>query len=118
VGRTIGIHAALKWDDNWYEAAHFYLCQSMIDETKEFLHVGGGVICTVHVNGHRELTTNDSHKAKIECHKTKRFGLILADPKIIEVVPMKGRQGIWFADIHDCVGAIPPGFPGSFENPD
>jgi len=99
VGKEIGIHASQKWDDTALEAAKPYLWPPHWEATHSFLRIGGALIGTVCVVDARELTSEDSKRALIDCGSVKRHGLYLAYPKSIEAIPMRGKQGIWYADI-------------------
>jgi hypothetical protein len=99
VGKTIGIHVALKWDDDALEAAAPFLSQFQISRTQQFLRVGGGIICTAFAYDHRELDSLDNGSSLIDCTHLTRYGLFLRDIRPIEVIPAKGKQGIWYADI-------------------
>jgi hypothetical protein len=98
VGKRIGIHAALKWDKNAIGMALPYLDANQYQRSRNFLHIGGAIICTVFVSEFRQLTPEDAPKALIECDTT-RYGLILTDVKQIEAIPCRGYQGIWNHDI-------------------
>lgn len=97
LGKRIGIHATTKWDDKAMEMAAPYLTYEQFEQTKNFLRIGGAVICTAKVAGVRWLcnTPGDERRALIECN-TKRFGLFLEDVESIEAIPAKGKQGIWY----------------------
>jgi len=94
--KYIGIHAARKWDDTALDAARPYLTEEQIDATNDFPCEGGIIIGTVWARYHRPLNAADSRAALIDCGSVKRFGLTLEDPQIIEAIPAKGRQGIWY----------------------
>ena len=96
VGKEIGIHATQKWDESALDAAKPYLWPPHWESTHSFLRIGGAIIGTVCVVDARELTADDSKRALIDCGNTKRHGLYLAYPKIIEAIPAKGKQGIWY----------------------
>lgn len=97
-GKTIGIHAALKWDDRAIEVAKEFLSSDQIKQTLEMLKIGGVMVGTVFVQRHRELWNSDSQDSLIDCKYTKRWGLVFRHVKVIEDVPMKGKQGIWYFD--------------------
>jgi len=99
VGKRIGIHASLKWDKDAMTLAANYLTYEQYDATRNFLRIGGAIICTAFVREHRRLTPSDAHLALIECDN-KRFGLFLEDVQSIEAIPAKGKQGIWYAPAH------------------
>lgn len=103
VGEKIGIHAGNTWDKDWKELAGPYLTKMQIDEVgllkNEFDlgHLKGEIICTAKVTAFRELFSNDSDFALIEC-SSLRYGLFLEDIKPIKPIPAKGKQGIWNYD--------------------
>lgn len=99
VGREIGIHCAQKWDSRAIELARPYLQDWQIAQTQQFLRIGGCVSWLATVIEGRRLDTSDERAALIEC-STERWGLILTDVKSIEAIPMKGHQGIWYADLN------------------
>lgn len=93
--RYIGIHAAQKWDESATEAARPYLTHWQIEQTKSFLRIGGAILGTVYARRTLCLRPEHSKAALIECY-SERFGLLLENPKIIEAIPAKGKQGIWY----------------------
>jgi hypothetical protein len=95
VGQRIGIHAGLHWDQDAIRLAQPYLTNEQVDVTKKYLRIGGGIIGTVKVTMHRELHAEDSPAALINCEHTRRWGLFLVEPRIIEAIPVRGKQGIW-----------------------
>jgi len=60
------------------------------------------ILGTVFVKEHRLLHDADSAAALINCHTTKRFGLVLSMPRQF-TTPIKasGHQGIWMFDINN-----------------
>jgi hypothetical protein len=99
VGKRIGIHVAVKWDDSALKLAEPYLSNFQISHTMEFLRLGGAIICTAFVSEHRELTNADSKNALIHCtNEPKRYGLFLEDVWEVEAIPCRGKQGIWYYD--------------------
>ena len=129
VGRRIGIHASMRWDNSWREAAHPFLSNARRGETvcwerdfieKKFPNLGI-VVCTAMVSEHRacdRTTCVDSHAALIECNSTQRFGLILSGVKTttyfslgVHKQPVKGKQGIFYIPEslvgENCCSAIP-----------
>lgn len=107
-GHRIGIHAGIKWDKNAIEIARPYLTENQIDQSNEFLRVGGAIICTAMVLSAFWLRNVDflgcsvasfSEDALIDCTQTTRFGLYLDDIRVIKAIPCKGRQGIWYHDV-------------------
>jgi hypothetical protein len=98
-GKTIGIHASLRWDDGAIDAARPYLTEKQITQTLNFLRIGGAIIGTVYVPTVRELAAEDSARALIDCDAVKRHGLELMYRNPIEAIPCRGKQGIWYADV-------------------
>jgi hypothetical protein len=93
VGRTIAIHAGLKFDDTAYAQATPYL---PIQKFKLTTDNRGKVLCLVEVEGFRELAADDSPKALIDCGQVKRYGLVLGKVwRLPEPQPARGSQGIW-----------------------
>jgi hypothetical protein len=99
VGKRIGIHKALKWDKDALVLAHPYLSNDQRERTMRFLRVGGAICWTALVKEHRALNESDSQAALIDCGETNRFGMFLEDVQMIEMIPCKGKQGIWYYDI-------------------
>jgi len=95
-GKWIGIHASVKWDEKAIEAASPYLLDWQIAKSKNFLKIGGAVIGRVAVTNFRPLTVEDSKCALIECESVQRYGLVLAYPHVVEAIPARGKQGIWY----------------------
>ena len=94
-GEVMGIHAGLRFEDLAMDLARQYLLEAQIVLANWIPPRGGALIGTVRVLEHRILTGEDSRSALIDCGNTTRYGLILADPKSIPGIPMKGKQGIW-----------------------
>jgi hypothetical protein len=96
-GKRIGIHATAKWDDTAIEAARPYLSEEQISDTLGFLRIGGAILGTVQVEwaSHQPLAAQFCKSALIEC-VTERYGLYLRFPRIIEAIPARGKQGIWY----------------------
>ena len=99
VGKRIGIHASLKWDNNWRELAGPFLSEKRMAQVDGWLKLGGAIICTAYVVNHRELDPLDNHQALIDCTHITRYGLILRDIKGIESIPCRGKQGIWYHEV-------------------
>ena len=99
VGKRIGIHCSLKWDDGAVDAARKYLTLDQIITTNRMLKIGGAIICTGLVKEFRKLMDADSPLALIDCGSVERYGLILEDVQTIEAIPCKGRQGIWYQEL-------------------
>lgn len=99
VGKRIGIHVGLKWDESAFRAASFFLDAQRMAISREFLRVGGAIICTARVRGVDWLTAKDSQAALIDCHSERRFGLFLANVHVIPAIACRGKQGIWYYDL-------------------
>lgn len=101
VGKRIGIHKAVKWDKDALRMASPYLNSIQHAASLDFLRIGGAICWTALVKDHRPLCSCDSQAALIEC-ETKRYGLLLEDVQMIEVIPCKGKQGIWYYDVPEA----------------
>ena len=64
------------------------------------IKIGGCLSATARVQKCGILTADDSKAALIDCYNITRFGLRLTDIKNFEMIPMKGKQGIWYEDIN------------------
>lgn len=95
-GKRIGIQASLTWDKTAIAAATPYLTPEQLATSNTFSRMGGAVICTAFVKEFRKLTEDDSRRSLINCGSVERYGLILEDVQIIEAIPCKGRQGIFY----------------------
>jgi len=95
LGQRIGIHAGMKWDDEWVSATYDYLSMENLIRTKNSIRVHGAIICTAFVEGYGKLYEKDSEQALIDCEYTTRYGLFLSDIKRMESIAVKGKQGIW-----------------------
>ena len=95
-GQRIAIHAGKKWDTNAIDAvaeAGRLMPSWIFDKSAHFF---GMVICTVRVEDFFLCRLEHSHDACIDCEGTLRYGLELADVKVIlHPVLAKGSQGIW-----------------------
>lgn len=98
-GKTIGIHASLKWDNDANIRALYYISQAQKLKTEYFKSIKGAIIGTVFVRQHRLLNGLDSQQALIDCKKTQRYGLILDNINPIEPIKISGKQGIWKCNI-------------------
>jgi hypothetical protein len=102
-GKTIAIHAAERWDDGWLKEAGPYMQSSARWHTENTLRhwkTAGRIVCTVRVVAHRPCAPGDSGPALVDCTRTNRFALVLADPKVIfPPISAKGRQGIFKVEI-------------------
>jgi hypothetical protein len=99
VGERVAIHAADRWDPDWVRAVEF-LTDEQIRETAKMYddpkYVGGCVLGSVMVMGHRLLYPTDSRAALIECGEGDRVGLILDGQKPLHMPIMcVGAQGIF-----------------------
>ena len=99
LGKRIGIHCSMRWDDAAIDAARAYLTEYQIVQTNNFLRTGNAIICTALVTGFRELYPLDNQQALIDCTHVTRYGLILSDIQRIELIPCKGKQGIWYVPV-------------------
>jgi hypothetical protein len=108
VGKRIGIHGSLKWDDGAIELATPWLSDKRAAMTRDFLKLGGAIICTAYAVNHRELDSLDNHQALIDCTHVTRYGLILRDIQSIEAIPCKGKQGIWYHEIPEVTSVPEP----------
>ena len=99
VGKTIGIHSAIKWDETAIDAARPFLPNEQIFSTQRMLRVGGAIRWTALVTAHRELNPLDNARALIDCTHVTRYGLFLDEVKQIEVIPCRGKQGIWYHEV-------------------
>jgi hypothetical protein len=98
-GKVVGIHATQHWDSGAIDLAHRYLTEEQRLKTSRFLGIGGCILGTVQALEHRSLGRSDSQYALIDCESTKRWGLDLANPKVIEAIPVRGKQGIWYYEV-------------------
>src|SRR6185503_5934183 len=100
VGRRIAICAAKHWDKGWLRDAAPFLSTERIEQTEQFQKTREpGLICTAMVDSSRLLWIDDEPKALIECLSVRRYGLFLKDVRVIEPVPVKGRQGISYVSV-------------------
>ncbi|MBU6232169.1 hypothetical protein KGP36_06000 [Patescibacteria group bacterium] len=96
-GRYIGIHAPLKWDNRALELAAPFLTYEQFGLSKDFLRVGGAIICKAFVRSAGKVGSMNSLSALIDCQSTTRYGLFLEDIEPLkEAIPCKGKQGIWY----------------------
>lgn len=106
-GKVIGIHATMKWDDNWDRWGQMYLTNLQRARTelgieKRFLErkykkMKGIIICTVKVLKFKECGYDDERKALIECIDVKRYGLVLENVRVLKTpIEVRGSQGIWY----------------------
>lgn len=105
-GQRIFIHASKAYDTSAsYEIFNFdnkAEIMNVVGMNEELLLAGGMIIGTVFVKDARWLTAEDSKAALIDCSRTKRFGLILTEPRIlVEPYSMRGSQGIMNFDVED-----------------
>jgi hypothetical protein len=101
-GRTIGIHATQHWDKSAIDLARPYLSPEQLWKTANFLKIGGAILGTVQALEHRKLGSSDSMHALIDCGPdTNRWGIVLTAPRVIEAIPARGYQGIWYHEIPD-----------------
>jgi len=95
-GKRIGIHASLKWDNDALTLARPFLDEEKRIRTQSFSRIGGAVICTAFIEQHKMCDESESRSALIDCGSTLRYGLILSNVEIIEAIPCKGKQGIFY----------------------
>jgi len=100
-GKMIGIHAGQTWDDDAIEYARKYLTLGQIALTNKDEIERGVLLGIVYVSRHRLLNKRDSRQALIDCGKVKRYGLMLNGPYLIEPIPLRGKQGIWYYNLKD-----------------
>src|SRR5512142_1369611 len=79
VGKRIGIHASLRWDNDAIRLASPYLTQVQVLRSEKMLRIGGAIICTAMVSEFRTLSQDDEQDSLIECRSVKRYGLVLTD---------------------------------------
>lgn len=96
IGKRIAIHSTAKWDDKAIEAAFDYVD----DPTKLIVEKSEpGIVGTAFVRDTRWLhQLTDSREALIDCFTVSRFGLLLENIQPCELIPCKGKQGIWYFD--------------------
>jgi hypothetical protein len=98
VGKLIGIHAALKWDQRAIEIARPYLTTDQVRQTIELFKSppAGCIVAVAQPQAHRLLTPEDAPAALIECN-TRRFGLDFGKrtQAVEKPCPVKGARGIW-----------------------
>jgi hypothetical protein len=95
-GREIGIHATAKWDETAIDAARPYLTAWQLSQTMGFPRIGGAILGTAFCVHVRPCVSGDSRIALIDCATVQRHGLSLQRPNIIEAIPARGKQGIWY----------------------
>ena len=95
-GQRIAIHAGQTWDTRWFEAAGPYLTPQQIDQVHAFREIRSAVVAVATVAKVGPCAFRDSQAALIECYRTPRYGLWLADiEKLARPLFTKGHQGIW-----------------------
>jgi len=106
-GKTIGIHAGLKWDEEAAHLASQYISMEQVLATSDFISIKGRLLGTAFVKQHRVLNKEDSKQALIDCKETKRYGLILEKLTLIAPIKISGKQGMWKYKLKniDCKGA-------------
>lgn len=96
-GRLIGIHAAMKIDQEAEALARPYLKLDRLERTHEFIHQRGCILGTVRVVEVRKLGTRDSWSALCDCGYSGRWGLVLENPVMFRpAIKVSGHQGIWY----------------------
>jgi hypothetical protein len=100
-GRTIGIHAGMKWDRDWYELASPYMTEEQkklaLERQQRYMCNRGKILCVAEVEECCWLfgLEDDNKQALIDCGLGDRYGLHLKNIRLIEPYPAKGKQGIW-----------------------
>jgi hypothetical protein len=96
--RRIGIIAGQHWDEDAFDAARPY-CACDPRNLCGGYHPTG-LLCTVDVGAHRELSDDDSPHALIDCGTVKRVGFRLtAVRKFSDPIPIRGAQGIKYVSL-------------------
>jgi hypothetical protein len=98
VGQRIAIHAGKTFDERSPREATPYLWEERRRKADRALtrYPQGAIVCTVDVVGARWLTEADSGAALCRCLHCDRFGIILANVRIIEPpIAWSGARGIW-----------------------
>lgn len=99
VNTEVGIHSGLSLDHSDYVINNPYLSKEIIIETMK-TSPQGVLLGSIFSNEFRELNTTHSMASLIECEATRRYGLLLSDPKSLEKpVPFKGELGVWYVDL-------------------
>lgn len=97
-GKSVGIHAAAKWDKEAIGLARTWLSPDQIAKTYDLLGStwpASALVAVVLVTEHRPLDSADAPQALIECD-TQRYGLIISSAAAVSPpYPCKGKQGIW-----------------------
>ena len=101
VGKTIGIHASLRWDKDALETAGC-LPEGIYSSDKRD-YPFGCILCTAYVTEHRRLTQRDDVDAMLinADDIEERYGLFLECIVRIEPFFVKGQQGIWYCPEFD-----------------
>lgn len=95
VGKRIGIHAGLRWDDQAIGLASPWLTLQQQHMSEELRAVRGVLVCTSMVLGHGILTADHNQRSLIRI-QGRRYGLLLGEPKVlVEPIRLTGHQGAW-----------------------
>lgn len=95
INKQVLIHAGLRTDISAFNNPYLTKKQLLFKPDEM---VNGFILGSIFVNDFRELTTNASQRALIEC-ETKRFGLFFDKIDRWEIpIPEKGEMGIWYFD--------------------
>jgi hypothetical protein len=110
VHQTIGIQAAAKSDKDWEKVAKQFLSEEQLfilraalipDPSGKYFPIFSArqsIICTVHVDEFRKLTSRNSEQALIDCSQDNRYGLFLSKSHILTpFISTKGikHRGLW-----------------------
>ena len=99
-GRRIAIHAGMKWDGKWKDAALRYMPAQWLLSFRKRERIHGRVICLATVDHFMLLGKEDSQGALIDCDfrvtGITRWGLFLKKiVSLTEPVQAMGQRGIW-----------------------
>jgi hypothetical protein len=102
--KRIGIHAGKQWDDSALDSAAEFLTALQIEQTRNFKHSHGALICSAYVFGAAIVFPVNSAGALIDCEMTERHGLFLHSVRPIDPpIQAKGSQGIWSMTVPGCL---------------
>jgi hypothetical protein len=98
-GRTIGIHAGMQWDKDWYYFASAFMTEEQkklaLEREQRYMCNRGKILCVDEVYEFLKLSELHSKYALVDCSEHNRYGLFLRNNRLIEPYPAKGKQGIW-----------------------
>jgi hypothetical protein len=96
-GKTIGIHAGMKYDDSDEWVPYVTEEEQMLCGKAQYIH--GAILGTALVTSFGQLDKTHSKRALIDCENTLRYGLLLSQIEKWEApVSAKGDMGIWYYD--------------------